>query len=78
MTVKIYGADNKELMLVTAIDRDGGDLVVKGKIFGTVPIAMKIPPQTLRSALQMMPFRTLLFAISLVFRRASTRETRER
>lgn len=76
MTVKIYGADDKELMLVTAIDRDGGSLVVKGKIFGTMPIAMKIPPQTVRSALRMISLRTLLFTISLLFRRSSTRETR--
>ncbi|HKT72075.1 MAG TPA: hypothetical protein VJQ47_04245 [Steroidobacteraceae bacterium] len=74
--MKIYGADDKELMLVTAIDRDGGSLVVKGKIFGTMPIAMKIPPQTVRSALRMISLRTLLFTISLLFRRSSTRETR--
>lgn len=74
--MKIYGADNKELMLVTAIERDGSNLVVKGKIFGTMPIAMKIPPQTLRSALRLMSFRTLLFTMSLPFRRSSTRKER--
>ena len=74
--MKIYGADNKELMLVTAIERDGSNLVVKGKIFGTMPIAMKIPPQTLRSALRLMTYRTLLFATSLLFRRSTTREGR--
>ena len=74
--MKIYGADNKELMLVTSIERDGSNLVVKGKIFGTMPIAMKIPPQTLRSALRLMTYRTLLFATSLLFRRSTIREGR--
>ena len=32
--MKIYGADNKELMSITSLSREGSALVVKGKIFG--------------------------------------------
>ena len=36
--MKIYGADNKELMSITSLSREGSALVVKGKIFGAMPI----------------------------------------
>ena len=67
--MKIYGPDNKEMILVTAIERQGGELVLKGKIFGTMPMTAKIRPAELRSALRLMKPRTLLFALSLLFRR---------
>ncbi len=66
--MKIYGPDNKEMILVTAIERQGSELVLKGKIFGTMPMTAKIRPAELRSALRLMKPRTLLFALSLLFR----------
>jgi len=71
--VKIYGPDNKEMILVTAIERQGGELVLKGKIFGTMPMTAKIRPAELRQALKLMKPKTLLFALSLLFRRSPTR-----
>jgi hypothetical protein len=35
--MKIYSADKSELMQVAKIERDGNDLVIKGKVFGTMP-----------------------------------------
>lgn len=71
--MKIYGVDNKELMLVTAIERGQDGLIIKGKFFGTMPITMKVPPETVRSAFGMMSWRTMLFAVTLLFR-GSTRD----
>ncbi len=51
--MKLYGADNKELMTVTAIERQGNDLVIKGKIFGTMPMTAKLRPAEARSALKL-------------------------
>ncbi|MEP7311977.1 MAG: hypothetical protein ABI859_05305 [Pseudomonadota bacterium] len=67
--MKIYGPDNKEMILVTAIERQGNELVLKGKIFGTMPMTAKIRPAELRQALRLMKPATLLFALSLLFRR---------
>ena len=67
--MKLYGPDNKELMTVTAIERQGNDLLVKGKIFGTMPMTAKIRPAVVRQAWKLLSFRTLLFALSLPFRR---------
>jgi hypothetical protein len=68
--LKLYGADNKELMVVTAIERQGNELVLKGKIFGTMPMTAKIRPEEVRQVFGLMKPRVLLFALSLLFRRA--------
>lgn len=67
--MKLYGPDNKEMIVVTAIERQGGELVLKGKIFGTMPMTAKIRPAEVRKAWQLLSFRTLLFLLTLPFRR---------
>jgi hypothetical protein len=67
--VKLYGADDRELMTVTAIERQGNDLVIKGKIFGTMPMSAKLRPAQARQALKLLGFRKALFALSLLFRK---------
>lgn len=67
--MKLYGADNKELMTVTAIERVGNDLVIKGKIFGTMPMTAKLRPAEARSAIKLLGFRKALFALTLLFRK---------
>jgi hypothetical protein len=67
--MKLYGADGKELMTVTAIERDGSTLVVKGKIFGTLPLSARLKPQEARKALRLLGLRKFLFLLTLPFRR---------
>jgi hypothetical protein len=67
--VKIYGPDNKEMMAISAIERQGTELVLKGKIFGAMPLTAKVRPEELRAALRLMDLRTLLFVLSMPFRR---------
>jgi hypothetical protein len=68
--MKLYGADNRELMTVSEIVRDGNSLVVKGRIFGAMPMTAKLRPEEARAALKLLNFRTILFLISLFFRKA--------
>jgi hypothetical protein len=67
--VKLYGPDNKEMIVVTAIERQGKELVLKGKIFGTMPMSAKIRPAEVRKAWKLLSLRTLLFVLTLPFRR---------
>jgi hypothetical protein len=67
--VKLYGPDNKEMITVTAIERQGGELVIKGKIFGTMLMTAKVRPAEVRKAWKLLSLRTLLFALTLPFRR---------
>jgi hypothetical protein len=67
--LKIFGADNKEMIAISAIERDGRELVLRGKIFGTMPMTARIRPEEARSALKLLNWRTALFLLSLPWRR---------
>jgi hypothetical protein len=67
--MKIYGADGKEMMTVTALEREGSALVVKGKIFGTMPLTAKLRPAEARKLFGLLGWRLFLFALTLPFRR---------
>jgi hypothetical protein len=67
--VKIFGADNKEMMAISVIERDGRELVLRGKIFGTLPMTARVRPEEVRRALKLLNWRTALFLLSLPFRR---------
>jgi len=67
--MKIYGADNREMMNITSLERDGAQLVIRGKIFGAMPLTAKLRPEEARAALRLLDFRTALFLLSLFFRR---------
>ena len=68
--MKLYSQDNSELMLVTSLERDGDQLVMKGKVFGTMPITAKLRPEQARAALKLLTPGLLLFLLTLPFRRA--------
>jgi hypothetical protein len=67
--MKIYDNANKELMKVSSISRDGDILVVKGKIFGTMPMTAKLSPAEARSAIKLLDLKMVLFLISFLFRK---------
>lgn len=67
--MRIYGADGREMMTVTSIERDGTDLVVRGKLFGTMPLTAKLKPSEARKAFKLLGPRTMLFLLTLPFRR---------
>jgi hypothetical protein len=67
--MKIYGADGKEMMTVSAIERDGGELLVKGKIFGTMPLTARLKAQDARAGMKLMSWRTRWFLLTLLLRR---------
>jgi len=67
--MKIYGADGKEMMVVTALEREGSTLVVKGKLFGTMPLTAKLRPAEARKAFGLLNWRLFLFVLTLPFRR---------
>jgi hypothetical protein len=67
--MKIYGQDKSELMQVSLLERDGNTLVIKGKVFGTMPMTAKLTPQEGRNALKLVNFRLALFLLTFLFRR---------
>lgn len=67
--MKIYDANDGELMTVRSIERDGDNLVIRGKIFGAMPMAAKLTPKEARAALKLLDFKKFLFIASLMFRK---------
>jgi hypothetical protein len=67
--MKLYSPDKSELMDISSIERDGEDLVIKGKVFGAMPMAARLRPQEAKKALKLINLRTALFILSLPFRK---------
>jgi hypothetical protein len=65
----ILDANDKELMAIRKISGEDGNLVIRGKIFGALPMVAKLTPAEARAALKLLDFRTFLFLLTLLFRR---------
>ena len=66
---KILDANDRELMAIRKLERDGNALVVRGKIFGAMPMVAKLTPSQARAALKLIDFRTFLFLLTVLFRK---------
>jgi hypothetical protein len=67
--MKIYGQDNSELMQVTSLESEDGKLVMKGKVFGSMPMTAKLTPREARNALKLLNFKLVVFLATFLFRR---------
>jgi hypothetical protein len=66
--MKLYSPDKSELMDVSSIERDGSDLVIKGKVFGAMPMTARLRPAEAKKALKLLDLKTALFILTLPFR----------
>ena len=57
--MKLHSTDGSELMTVSALERDGNSLLIKGKVFGAMPMTARLNPEAARAALKLLtlPFR---------------------
>jgi hypothetical protein len=67
--MKIYDANDQELMQVRSIAGEDGHLVIRGKIFGAMPMVAKVSPAEARAALKLLDAKTIWFLLTLLFRR---------
>ncbi|MEI9887694.1 MAG: hypothetical protein WDN08_14560 [Rhizomicrobium sp.] len=67
--MKLTSADKSELMNVSALERDGNLLVIKGKIFGAMPMTAKLSPAEFRKGFGLLNFKLFLFLLTFPFRR---------
>ena len=67
--MKLYSTDGGELMTVTALERDGNSLLIKGKVFGAMPMNARLKPEAARAALKLLTPRLFFFLLSLPFRK---------
>jgi hypothetical protein len=56
-------------MQVSTIERRGNELLIKGKVFGTMPIVAHLKPSEARKGLRLIGFRMAWFLLTLLFRK---------
>ena len=57
-------------MTIQTIGREGDDLIVKGQVYGTMPLTAKLRPEQARRMLRMLGFSLLPFLFTFLFRRS--------
>jgi hypothetical protein len=67
--MRVFDGQNKELMTIRRLERDGNDLLITGKIFGAMPMKARLKPEEARAALRLLDAKTILFLLTLPFRR---------
>jgi hypothetical protein len=67
--MKIFGQDNMELMQITSLEREDGKLVMKGKVFGSMPMTAKLTPQEARNGLKLLNLKLAIFLLTFLFRK---------
>jgi hypothetical protein len=71
--VKLLSGDGAELMTVSALKRDGNQLLIKGKVFGAMPLDARLGPDAARAALRLLTPSLVWFLLTLPFRRENRR-----
>ncbi|EQA99784.1 hypothetical protein L288_19050 [Sphingobium quisquiliarum P25] len=72
--VKLLDSNQAELMAVNKLERDGQDLLIKGKIYGSMPMTARLTPDEARSMLKLLDWRTTAFLVSLLFRKSKAKK----
>lgn len=67
--MKLRSADGGELMEVSALQRDGNQLLIRGKVFGAMPLDARLGPDAARAALKLLTPGLIWFLLTLPFRR---------
>jgi hypothetical protein len=55
--------------VATITDANDKELMTGGKIFGAMPMVAKLTPDQARAALRLLDWKTLLFLLTMLFRR---------
>lgn len=66
--MKLLDTSGAELMQVGRIERDGADLLIKGKIYGSMPMTARLTPAEARRALKLIDLRLCLFVLKMLLR----------
>lgn len=69
--MKLYGPDQRELMTVSRIEREGNQLVISAKVFGTMPLTATLTPAAVRAALKLLRLPGVLFLLTMPLRRSA-------
>jgi hypothetical protein len=64
----LYGADNSKLMEIETLERSGNDLLIKGKVFGAMPMTARLKPSEARKGLKLLNAKLIFFLLTFLLR----------
>jgi hypothetical protein len=64
----LYSTDNSKLMEIEVLERSGNDLLIKGKVFGAMPMTARLSPSEARKGLKLVGFKLGLFLLTFLLR----------
>jgi hypothetical protein len=64
----LYSADNSKLMEIEALERSGNDLLIKGKVFGAMPMTARLSPAEARKGLKLIRLKLVWFLLTFLLR----------
>ena len=64
----LYSTDNTKLMEIETLERSGNDLLIKGKVFGAMPMTARLTPVEARKGLRLMNFKLAWFLLTFLLR----------
>ena len=68
--MKLYSPDGSELMRIESLERDGSVLLIKGKVFGAMPMTARLKPAEARKGLKLLNARLAFFLLTFLMRRS--------
>ena len=69
--MKIRAADKSELMEISKIEVKGDDLVLKGKVYGAMPMTAVVTPEEARKFGKMLTPKLIWFLLTMPFRKGA-------
>ena len=64
----LLSQDNTKLMEIEALERSGNDLLIKGKVFGAMPMTARLTPGEARKGFKLVSFKLALFLLTFLLR----------
>jgi hypothetical protein len=64
----LLSPDNSKLMEIETLERSGNELLIKGKVFGAMPMTARLTPTEARKGLRLVNFKLALFLLTFLLR----------
>jgi hypothetical protein len=64
----LYSPDNSKLMEVEKLERSGNELLIKGKVFGAMPMTARLSPAEARKGLRLLNLQLAWFLLTFLLR----------
>jgi hypothetical protein len=64
----LYSPDNTKLMEVEKLERSGNELLIKGKVFGAMPMTARLSPTEARKGLRLLDLKLVWFLLTFLLR----------